>query len=740
MGVEASDAQRTGAPSGLEVSCRIGHTSRMRSSWGWWVAIASATSGVAASHGASAADGADSNKNREVQVLPPVVVTGQAPDGVGQASTLAWSLLDGAEIRPGAARAVRDLPSLAPNLRVFDSNNDRAPRFSLRGLRENNFATGEPAVGLYIDGVPYTDLASRGAPLFDLGRVEFLRGPQGTILGAAGPAGTVIATSRQPGNVWEGEASLMVGNYDAWEVDAAARGPVVRDKLAFGVSGIFADRDGYVENLVTGDGIDDHETLAGRVQLRWTPSEPWDISFSLSALRFRDGFVPTYYAAMDANLFDVRRDEAGFVDTDENLQALRIAYEAEGFQVVSTTSRRDWTQELTQDFDFSPFPARLGFNNPDVLQWSQELRLQSPDDADRFRWVAGFFFSDRESRNDSGSVEFTDLPGLPPGPNTFRTLSELDARTWAGFGQATYTLWDRLDVVAGFRGTFDTREARRDRRLENPLIPGGVQPLSEFQAEDDFSASQPRVGLAYRFTEDAEVYFNYAIGYQSGGFNTANDRPEDARYSPARSQHFEIGAKTAWWDERLLVDAALFYVETEGYHVHRIGQFDPAQSFLVNADRARSYGAEVEITARPHKALDLYANVGWTEAEYDEFTDPVTGASWDGNRISFVPRFTAGAGAHLRLPWDLYLRAEAQGVGNFELTEANDVEQESYALLHARLGWRRERWEVAVFARNMLDEEYVNNALDLRNAFQPDLIVLQPGDPLTYGFVVTGRF
>lgn len=672
--------------------------------------------------------------------LAPVVVTGQAPDGLGQASTLSWTLLDGAEVRPGAARSVRDLPSLAPNLRVFDSNNDRSPRFSLRGIRENNFSTGEPAVGLYIDGVPYTDLTSRGVPLFDLGRVEFLRGPQATLLGAAGPAGTVVATSRQPGNEWRGEGAFGYGNYNAYDAQVTVSGPVIPDQLAFGVGGVFNDRDGFVRNLSSGDRIDDHETLAGRVQLSWTPTERLDFSLSLSALRFRDGFVPTYYPAVDANLFEVRRDVPGFVDTDENLQALKVGYDFGPVKLTSVTARRDWQQRLAQDFDFSPFPGRVGFNNPGVLQWSEELRLQSPDDADRLRWAAGFYYSDRATRNDSGSVELAAIPGLPPGPNTFRTLSRLEARTLAGFGQATYTLWEKLDVVAGLRATFDEREVDRTRRLENAFLPGGISPLSSFAAEEDYSAFQPRLGFAYRFTPDFEGYVNYAIGYQSGGFNTGNDRPEEARYNPARSHHFEVGAKSSWFDRRLVVDAAFFYIETDGYHVHRIGQFDPAQSYLVNADRATSLGAEVEVTARPWSTLDLYANIGCTDARYEDFVDPVTGANLEDNRISFVPRFTAGAGAHLRLPLGLYLRGEVQAVGDYQLTELNDAQQGNYAILHARLGWSREHWEIAVFARNLLDEEYINNALDLRNAFQPDLLVLQPGDPLTYGVVVTGRF
>lgn len=274
-------------------------------------------SGISAS-GASSESAALADE--EAVTLPPVVVTGQAPDGIGQASTLSWTLFDGARAQPGGVREIRDLSSLTPNLRVYDGNNDRAPRFSLRGIRENNFGTGEPAVGLYIDGVPYTDLTSRGAPLFDLARAEFLRGPQSTIFGASGPAGLIVANSRVPDSTWRGRSAFSYGNYDALGGELALSGPIVKECSAFGLASVFNERDGYVRNSVDGERIDDHETLAGRLQLRWTPVPEWDISFHLAGLRFRDGFVPTFYSPVDDNLFHVSRDYEGSVDTDENLR------------------------------------------------------------------------------------------------------------------------------------------------------------------------------------------------------------------------------------------------------------------------------------------------------------------------------------------------------------------------------------------------------------------------------------
>ncbi len=676
----------------------------------------------------------------EYQPLAPVLVTGQAPAEIGQSSAMSWSVLDVAEVQPWGVTSIRDLPIIAPELGVFDANNDRAPRFSLRGLRENNFGTGEPDVGLYIDGVPYLDLTSRGAPLFDLERIEFLRGPQGTLLGAAGPAGTIVATSRPPDNIWRGEGSFGLGSHASLNGRLSLSGPIQKDQLAFGVTGLFDERDGYVRNLVTGHNIDDHQTLAGRALLRWTPSDRWDVRFETSALRFRDGFVPTYYPAVDAGPFKVLRDTSGFVNTDENLQAFRVGYTTERVKVVSITTRRDWDQELSQDFDFSPFPGRIGFNNPGLVQWTEELRLQSPEDEETLRWLTGFFFADRSSRQDSGSTELTALPELPPPPVTFRTLARQRAETLAGFGQVTWRIRDNLDVVGGLRATFDNRRIERSRQVESGFLPGGSSSVSKFAGSEDFTALQPKVGVSWRVTPALEAYASYAMGYQSGGFNTSNDQLEQAAFDPSRSHHFEVGARSSWFDNRLHVDMSLFYIRSDDYPVYRIGMLDPSQAFLVNADRADSLGAELELSARPVESLDLFVHASYTDATYERFIDPVTGEDLRGNRIGFVPLFTVGAGMEWRLPAHLTLRTEVQTVGNYALTELNDAHQDTYALVHARLGWSGPHWEAAVFARNLFDKHYARNALDLRNAFQPDLLVYQPGDPLTFGVVLTARF
>ncbi len=675
--------------------------------------------------------------------LPTVTVFGTPPNAtqaVTQAAN-AVTVLSGEQIRPGAITATRELGTYLPNVTVFDANNDRSPKFSSRGLRENNFATGDPAVGFYVDDIPYLDLNSRGLALFDIEQVEFLRGPQPGLFGANGPGGVINIVTRQPGDDWEGRGGFTYGNYNQQIYEASLRGPIVEKNLSFGVSGLYSRREGFVRNQTTDSHPDYKDSLAGRAQLRWTPADTLDFSLVLHGQKFNDGFIPTFYRGHDKDLFSVKRDYDGFVDTETWGTALKGSFANDVVKVTSISSYRNWKQDLMQDFDFSAAPIRLGFAKPDLDQWSQEVRVQSNDESKELQWLGGVFYSDGNLKNNSGSIELAANPFLPPPPNTFRTTSETESKTYAIFGQATYTAWEKLDLTAGLRFTYDDRSVNRTRRLESAFIPGGST-LGAWDASDQFTDLSPKFGVGYHFTENVETYASVSRGYQSGGFNTSNDTEAGAKFNSSHSWHYETGLKSKWLEERFLVHGAVFYTDSHNYQVYRINSADPSQAYLANADRVRSYGVELDMTARPTKNLDLSAAFGWTESEFEKFTDKNNGTKFDDKNVNFVPEFTANFAAQYNFPCNFYARAEYQAVGSYYLDEGNTAKQTAYGLVNARIGYHQDHFEIYVFGKNIFDKHYVNNALDLRNS-QPgfsDLLIRQPGDPMTFGVALSGNF
>ncbi|MGZ4973259.1 MAG: TonB-dependent receptor, partial [Limisphaerales bacterium] len=681
--------------------------------------------------------------NIQSQVLAPVTITGTPASDIPQVQSVAATALSGIEIEKAEINNTRDLTARTPNFAVFDANNDRSPRFSLRGFRENNFAAGSPVVGMYIDDIPYFDLYSRGVPLFDVERVEFLRGSQETMYGASGMAGVMNIATTQANNDWHGHAQAGYGNYDNQDYRAGIFGPIVKDKLFIGVSGIYDLRDGFVYNNTTKSHPDYRDTLAGKLTLTWTPSDPWSFSAIVHAERFNDGFVPTFVPGFDKGPFSVFRDQNGFVDTDAVNEAFKIAYTSPDFTVSSVTTHRDWRQTLLQDFDFTAFPIVNGFSNPQLEQWGEELRIQSPADADKLHWLGGLYWLNQDNHTDTGSFGTTlfDFGGGPvPVPFTQRTLSRMENNTYAAFGQATYNVWRQLDLTAGVRLTYDDRQMQRRAASTFGGFPTG--PAIVNSIHDHFSAVQPKVAGTWHFTPELETYASVTLGHQPGGFNASQDVPSKQEYGATRSWQFELGAKSSWLDNRVHADAALFYTETHGYQVFAFNPTNPAEAFVLNAQRASSFGAELDLTANPCTNLELTLNVGYTYGTYDRFTDPNSGLVLDGNRISFVPEFTANFSAKYRLPFHLYIQGEVQALGTYYLDETESMHQDPFALVNAQFGYEIKNLEVYVFAKNIFDQHYANNSLDLRSKSSSGSVgeVLQPGDPLTFGFAVNAKF
>jgi iron complex outermembrane receptor protein len=670
--------------------------------------------------------------------LPPVTVTGAAVSAIPQSNSSAATVVSGEEVQVGEITSTRDLTAQTPNLSVFDANNQRSPKFSFRGFRENNFGVGEPVVGLYVDGVPYFDLNSRGLALFDAREIQFVRGDQGTLYGASGVGGVINVLTVQPQNQTHGYAEASYGNYNAQNYQLGLSGPLVTNKLFFGLDGLYELRDGFVYNNVHHDHPDTQDALGLRGVLKWTPSDPWEITLTADAGRDNDGFVPTYLPGSDKSAFDVSRNVNGYVHTDNLDEALKIGYDAGSVRVTSVATHRDWRQNVFQEIPPSAYET-AGFTAPRLDQWTEELRVESPDPTAALKWRAGLFYSDGDLRGDSGSLS-------PAGINP--TISESKSDTYALFGQGTYTLWEKLDLTAGLRLTYDYRNMQRTDYFP-PYFFGPTAVAIGANLSGEFTAAQPKFAAAWHFTPTLETYASVTEGYQSGGFNPYVDTPSLSKFSSERDWQFEAGAKSSWLDNKLSANASLFYTVADNYQTYRINPTDPLEAYMLNAHRADLYGAELELTARPIKDLDLSVGAGYTDARYSRFTEPaaasLTGRSpvnLDGKPISFVPEFTANASARYRLPWyHLYIHGEVIGVGRYHLDDSYDVasgpvNQDAYCLVNAQFGYQGKNFEIYFFARNIFDTHYYNNALNLGYAS----LVLQPGDPATYGVAATARF
>ena len=685
--------------------------------------------------------------------LPPVMVITESVNSDSSSVTV----LSGETITIGGIQEVRDIQTALPNFSVFDANNTRMPKFSVRGLRENSFGAGQSAIGMYVDGVPYTDMLSRGLSLYDVDQIEFLRGPQGTSYGAgAAPGGVLKINTRQPGSVWGGSAGLGFAEHNSQEYRINASGPL-SEQIGLSISGLYNDRDGYITNMATGSKIDSREATAGRLQFVIKPSDPWKIRLTGSTERYDDGFMPTYNPLSDVGPHKVNRDFNGYVDSDVDSFALTADFEGNQFDFSSVTAYRNWGQDLQQDFDFTAIPVvmpQIGFypvigvSQPDVEQFSQEVKISSKD-SEKYNWSIGAYYSDRETDNVSGSLypqglihpQFGQLPGPIPDYTTASMSDEDNALFW----ESDFLLSQEFKLTTGLRYQNSDRSINRSNSS------------SSVKGNDDWDAWLPKLGLSYNLSERDTLFANLAKGFQSGGFNYYGGAPDTAQYDSAESWNYEIGWFASWNGGRLNTRAAVFYNDFENYQVYRLNPLNPTEAYMVNASEANSYGLELEVEAAVSETVTLSAALGVINAEFDSYSDNVlrgvlgpnaAGYEFGGNDINFVPEYTANLAAHVELPWNLYSNIELQGIGDYWLDEANSAEQDAYTLINARIGYKRNNWELFVYARNLTDEDYSNNALDLRymdysNPAAPSpagMILHIPGWERTIGAGFTATF
>ena len=350
--------------------------------------------------------------------------------------------------------------------------------------------------------------------------------------------------------------------------------------------------------MPTGSEIDSRETAAGRLQFVLKPSDPWTLRLSGSTERYDDGFMPTYNPLSDGGPHKVNRDFPGYVDTDVDTIALTAEFDGSQYDFSSVTAYRSWEQDLRQDFDFTAIPVvmpQLGFfpvigvSQPDVEQFSQELKLSS-EESETFNWSAGAYYSDRDTDNVSGSLYpqgmlhplYGQLPGPIPNYTTASMNDEDKALFWEG---------DLLASQAGITITAGLRYQDSDRSINRSSSTASVND------SDDWDAWLPKLGVSFALSERDTLFASAAKRLSVWrGFNYYGGTPESAQYDSAESWNYELGWSAIWNGGRLHTRAAVF-ADFEDYQVYRSNPMNPTEAYMVNASEASSFGLELEAEA-----------------------------------------------------------------------------------------------------------------------------------------------
>ncbi|PLK28149.1 TonB-dependent receptor [Porphyrobacter sp. TH134] len=700
--------------------------------------LAAAVFGLAAPASAQDTAATDDTEGQ----LATIIVTANRREENLQDVAVSADILDADRIGAifSGAADITALAGTAPGLNVESSNGRVAPRFYIRGLGNTDFdlAASQP-VSVILDDVVMENVTLKSFPIFDVERVEVLRGPQGTLFGRNTPAGIVKIDSVKPGHDTTASGSLSLGSYNTASLNTAVGGSIIGDVLAFRVSSQLQRRSNWISNDFTGreDSLGGYTDFAMRGQLLLTPGERTSI---LAAVNYRDlDGSSTFFRAnavgpgnnrLNAN-YD--RDRVSYdagggnrANYEQVGATLTAAHEFDGATLTSITSH--WTSKGSSRGDvdggnlvtgpgFIPFPSDTQ-DSIDLEQTTQEVRLASNGEGPLSWQIGGFYF---ESDFDVTTIGFT----FPP-PVTVNHTNE----AWALFGQVSYQLTDTLRATGGIRYTDDQKDF---------FVRSGAAPQPRSVQDDQFDWD---ISLFADLSEDASVYAKVANSFR-GPTIQGRDVAFFAAPSVAQSENitsYEVGFKSELADRRVRLNGAVYYYTVEDPQFTAVGGAGNLVQ-LINANKGEAYGVEFDGAFQISPQFLVTLGVAYNSTEIQDsnlavgvcaqctVTDPTRliggnrRALIDGNPFPNAPEWSGDLTARYGIPvgnsgeFFIFTDWVYLGETNFLLYESREFNAGSRFEGGLKVGYSGSdgQWELAAFARNITDEDNVLGAIDFNN-------------------------
>jgi len=694
-------------------------------------------------------------------VVDEVIVTAQRREQAAQDVGIALSVLSGESLIQQGVTNVNQLQNATPNLEVEPAFGGGAAQFRLRGVGFQDYASNNsPTVGVYVNEVAYPVPVMTQGLIFDIDRVEVLRGPQGTLYGRNTTGGAISFVTKRPTE--ELSAGLMTewGSQDQFRAESYVSGPLastVRGRLA-----ISTEQGGaWQRNRVTGETLGDADRTGARALLAWDPSETLSFLldvhggidksenqglYLLSDLRTGAINRPSYLIPADKDrsktgwglsprfAAEIGRDVNAKPGRDNSSwgTSLNANLALKGMNLNSISSFETLKRDEYGDWDSSASVEADTFFGSDVDVMSQELRLSSDNDS-ALTWVAGFYYSKQEL-NERYSSDFIDIYG------TYAQVTyDQKVESWSLFGQAEYAFTDQLKAILGLRYEEETRE------LEGfGSAFGGATALPPTTVDTKMTPLTGKAALEFKPADNLLLYGSISRGAKSGGFTTYNtgNRSGIEPFDPEILWAYEVGFK-ADPSRAVQVNGAAYYYDYNGQQVLSAvcGANGPVGRFT-NAD-SKIYGAELEGVLRPAAGLRISQSVSYKKGEYTDFLD------LDIGKCQQTPRVTAyidKSGDEIPFPTISYAGSISYDwtVSGFAVTaETNysyrdeypswlgpkyDVEAYWLANASVTVGPEAANWSVTFWARNLFDQDY-----DLTRNFFTSADIAQPGRPRTIG-------
>lgn len=651
------------------------------------------------------------------------------------------------------------LGAMSPNVLVSENAGVGTPAaVSIRGVGLLDYNTSNTSpIGFYFDEAANGSVNTQFAQLFDMQRVEILRGPQGTLFGRNTSGGAVLFYTNPPEDEFGGYVRTGIGTDEFRRVESVLNLPVNdQHKLRFSALHSHsqysatnnldqAENENLEQNFVRAQYLYDTDTWKLNIKLNasdWSgKAQPYghtgvyipETRERCSTSDALSGVCTDLFGFNDNSddFRDVSVDNDQLHDTDQIGGTFRLEWDLqEQLTLTAITSFNRLDRQHTTHCDASSLQVCEGHFGLDNNLVSQEVRLQGTQD--KHQWIVGVFYLD-ETLNQDNSIDLLRqfrAVGPASGAAQYFYDNDIDTNSIAVFAQDDIQLTDKLTLTAGLRYTKESTDFNSITHVNTPTANNvsGISNLA-WDVEDEIKLSRwlSKLAVVYEIDKSWNTYASFSSGFKSGGFNGgflfSPEQAQQARYEPEYVDAYEIGIKGRFWQSRATLSLTGFYYDYRDKQVF-INQPSsipgaPNLQLLKNANKSKVSGLESEFKYQLTPEISIFTNIGFmSEFEFGQYVDP-TGQELTGNALPFTPEWQGSAGAS----WDFY--QDGQGVWNsnvllrsqseiyFDQNQNPLTRQAGYSVWDASLSYQRNHWKIGLFAKNIFDREYDTLRFDL---------------------------
>lgn len=669
------------------------------------------------------------------------------------------TVLSPAAIERERVLSVKDLSAVVPNFYQPDYGSRMTSSIYVRGFGAR---IDQPVVGVNVDEIPYLNKNSYDFDLFDIARIEVLRGPQGTLYGRNTIGGQLNIYTLSPLGYSGVRASAEYGTGNTLRAKASYYGRV-SDNFGISVGGFYTRTDGFFDNAYDGSDCDRGHSAGGRVRMVWQGADGWSIDNVASVgSSLEGGYAYCLYDEASGTVSPVNYNGPNSYERVNVTDGFVVKHEGEKMLFTSATGYQYLYDRMLIDNDFTPRSLFTLVQQQREHALTEDIVLRSNDDSRRWQWITGAYGFYKRLRMEAPVTFLEDgigdliLGAANAGIQSVMPWAELMIEESAfdiasNFEIPTYGLAlyhesslraGRWRFTAGLRLDYEASRMDYDNYTSihyrlSPMMPQFKELSMPFAGRErmDFLELLPKFAVNFS-TGAGELYVAASRGYKAGGFNTqifsdilqnrlmaammedmgmpAQPSPYNeasaTTYKPEYSWNYEAGGHLAFADGRLRTDFSLFWIECRDQQLTVFPEGTTTGRMMSNAGRSRSRGVEVSLSWNPTTHLGVWGSYGFTDARFVKFDDGE--ADYAGNVLPYAPRNTVSLGATYRLHVgarmldDVVVNCSWQGAGKIYWNESNTLSQNFYSQLGASVDLRKGDFTLSLWGRNLTGTDF----------------------------------